>query len=56
MLVVACLTYLFTLCYILAHDYLIVIMYWSPFKDSLLFCKYWHTDVYNYLSTCLYVL
>jgi hypothetical protein len=29
MLVMACLTCLFTSCHILAHDYLLVILYWS---------------------------
>jgi hypothetical protein len=35
--VVACLTFLFTSCYILAHGYLLVILYWSRCEDSLLF-------------------
>jgi hypothetical protein len=56
MLVVAWLTCLFTSCYILAHDYWLVILYWSLYEDSLLFCKFWYNDVYNYLNTCLYVL
>jgi hypothetical protein len=56
MLVVACLTCLFTSCYILAHGYLLVILYWSPCEDSLLFCMYWHHDVCSYLNTCLYAL
>jgi hypothetical protein len=55
-LVVACLTCLFTSCYILVHAYLHVILYWSPCEDSLLFYKSWHHDVYNYWNTCLYVL
>jgi hypothetical protein len=54
--VMAFLTCLFTSCYILAHGYLLVILYWSPYEDSLLFCKSWHHDVYNCLNTCLYVL
>jgi hypothetical protein len=56
MLVVAWLTCLFTSCYILAHGYLLVILYWSPCEDSLLFSKSWHNDVYNllkYLLLCL---
>jgi hypothetical protein len=55
MLVVACLTCLFTSCYILAHGDLLVILYWSLCEDSFLFCKYWHNDVYNCLN-CLYAL
>jgi uncharacterized membrane protein len=56
MLVVAFLTCLFTSYYILAHGYLLVILYWSPCEDSLFFCKFWNHDVYNYLNTCLYAL
>jgi hypothetical protein len=56
MLMVTCLTCLLTSCYILAHGYLIVILYWSLCEDSLLFCKSCHNDVYNYLNTCLYAL
>jgi hypothetical protein len=56
MLVVACLTCLFTSCYILAHGYLLVILYWSPCEDSHLFCKSLHHDIYNCLNTCLYSL
>jgi hypothetical protein len=42
---------------ILAHDCLLVILLWSLYEDSLLFCKSWHVDgVYNYLNTCLYAL
>jgi hypothetical protein len=42
---------------ILAHDFLLVILLWPFYEDSLLFCKSWHVDgVYNYLNTCLYVL
>jgi hypothetical protein len=44
MLVVDCLTCVFTLCYILAHDYLLVILYWCPCEDSLLFRKSWYDD------------
>jgi hypothetical protein len=54
--VVTCLTYLLTSCYILAHGYLTVILYWSLCEDSLLFCKSWHNDVYNCLNTYLYAL
>jgi hypothetical protein len=50
------LTCLFTSCYILAHDYLLVILYGSLYDDSFLFCKSWHNDVYNCLNTWLYVL
>jgi hypothetical protein len=39
MLVVALLTCLFTLVHILAPGYLLVILYRSICKDSLLFCK-----------------
>jgi hypothetical protein len=56
MLVVACLTCLFISCYVLAHGYLLVVLYWSPCEDSLFFCKSWHHDVYNCLNTCLYDL
>jgi hypothetical protein len=56
MLVVTCLTCLFTSLLILAHGYLLVILYWSPYVDSLLFCMSWHDDGYNYLNTCLYTL
>jgi hypothetical protein len=44
MLVVACLTCLFTLCLSLAHGYLFVILLWSLCEDSFLFCKSWHVD------------
>jgi hypothetical protein len=39
MLVVACLTCLYTSYYILAHGYLLVIMYWSLCEDSFLFLQ-----------------
>jgi hypothetical protein len=55
-LVVACLTCLFTSCYILAHGYLLVILYWSLYEDSLLFYKSWYNGVYNCLNTFLYNL
>jgi hypothetical protein len=29
---------------IFAHGFLLVILYWSPCEDSLLFCKSWHVD------------
>jgi hypothetical protein len=54
--VVACLTYLFTSCYTLAHNYFLVILDWSICEDLHLFCKSWHNDVYNDLNTCLYAL
>jgi hypothetical protein len=41
---------------ILAHGYLLVILLWSPFVDSLLFCKFWHSDGYNCSNTCLYAV
>jgi hypothetical protein len=42
---------------ILAHDFLLVILLWSLYEDSLLFCMSWHVDdVYNWLNTCLYAL
>jgi hypothetical protein len=39
MLVVTCLTSLFTSLLILDHGYLLVILEWSLYMDSLLFCK-----------------
>jgi hypothetical protein len=41
---------------ILAHGYLLVILLWSLYEDSLLFCKSWHNDVHNCLNTCVYAL
>jgi hypothetical protein len=41
---------------ILAHGYLLVILWWSLYVDSLLFCKSWHIDGYNCLNACLYAL
>jgi hypothetical protein len=41
---------------ILAHGYLLVILLLSPYVDSLLFCKFWHGDGYNYSNTCLYAV
>jgi hypothetical protein len=28
----------------LAHGYLLIILLWSPYEDSLLLCKSWHDD------------
>jgi hypothetical protein len=56
MLVVACLTCFIHLMPILAHGYLLVILWWSLYEDSQLFCESWHGDEYNYLNTCLYAL
>jgi hypothetical protein len=56
MLVVACLTCFIHLILILAHDYLLVILLWSSYVDSLLFCESWHNGVHNCLNTCLYAL
>jgi hypothetical protein len=41
---------------ILAYDYLLVILLWSPFVDSHLFCKSWLGGGYNCLNTCLCAL
>ena len=41
---------------ILAHGYLLVILLWSSYVDSLLFCKSWYGGGYNCLNTCLYAL
>jgi hypothetical protein len=41
---------------ILAHDYLLVILLWSPCEDSLLFCKSWYNGVHNCSNTWLYAL
>jgi hypothetical protein len=41
---------------ILAHDYLLVILWWFPYVDSLVFYKSWHDGVYNYLNIFLYAL
>jgi hypothetical protein len=41
---------------ILAHDYLLVILLWSPYVDSLLFYKSRYGDGYNFSNTCLYTL
>jgi hypothetical protein len=38
---------LYSLMPILAHGYLLVILLWSPYVDSLLFCKFWHGDGYK---------
>jgi hypothetical protein len=47
---------LYSLMPILAHGYLLVILLWSPYVDSHLFCKSWHNDVHNFLNACLYAL
>jgi hypothetical protein len=56
MLVVACLICFIHFMLILAHGYLLVIMLWSFYVDSLLFCKSWHGDGHNCLNTYLYAL
>jgi hypothetical protein len=47
---------LYSLMSILAHGYLLVILLWSPYVDSHLFCKSWYDDGYNCSNICLYVL
>jgi hypothetical protein len=47
---------LYSLMTILAHGYLLVILLWSPYVDSHLFCKSWLGDEYNCSNTCLYAL
>jgi hypothetical protein len=47
---------LYSLMPILAHGYLLVILLWSFYVDSLLFCKSWHGDGHNCSNTCLYTL
>jgi hypothetical protein len=42
--------------YVLAHSYLLVILLWSSYVDSLLFYKSWHNDVHNCSNTCLYAV
>jgi hypothetical protein len=54
MLVVACLTCFIHFMLILAHGYLLVILLWSLYVDSLLFCMSWDNGVHNCLNTCLY--
>jgi hypothetical protein len=56
MLVVACLTCFIHFMLILTHGYLLVILLWSFCEDSLLFYKFWHNGVHNWLNTCLYAL
>jgi hypothetical protein len=56
MLVVACLMCVYSLMPILAHGYLLVILLWSPYVDSLLFCMSCLGDGYNCSNTCLYAL
>jgi hypothetical protein len=41
---------------ILAHGYLLVILLWSLYVDSLLFYESWHGDGYNCSNICLYAL
>jgi hypothetical protein len=41
---------------ILAHGYLLVILWWSPYEDSSFFYKSWHNGVHNCLNTYLYAL
>jgi hypothetical protein len=41
---------------ILAHGFMLVILYWSLCAVSLLSYKSWYNDVYNCLNTCLYAL
>jgi hypothetical protein len=47
---------LYSLMLILAHGYLLVILLWSSYVDSFLFCKFCLGDGYNCSNTCLYVL
>jgi hypothetical protein len=47
---------LYSLMSILAHGYLLVIMLWSSYVDSHLFCMFWHGDGYNCSNTRLYTL
>jgi hypothetical protein len=47
---------LYSLMPILAYGYLLVILLWSPYMDSLLFCMSCHGDRYNCSNTCLYAL
>jgi hypothetical protein len=56
MLVVACLTCFIHFMLILAHGHFLVILCWSLYVDSLLFCKSWHGAGYNCSNTCLYAL
>jgi hypothetical protein len=44
MLVVGLPNLLIHLMSILAHGYLLVILSWSLYEDSLLFCMSWHDD------------
>jgi hypothetical protein len=47
---------LYSLMLILAHGYLLVILLWQLYLDSLLFCKSWRNGVHNCLNTYLYAL
>jgi hypothetical protein len=49
-------TWLIHFMLILPHGYLLVILWWSLYVDSLLFYKSWHNGVHNCLNTCLYAL
>jgi hypothetical protein len=55
-LVVACLICFIHFMLILSHGYLLVILLWSLYVNSLLFYKSWHGDGHNCLNTCLYAL
>jgi hypothetical protein len=56
MLVVAWLTSFIHFMLILAHGYLLIILLWSLYVDSFLFCKSWHNGMHNCLNPCLYAL
>jgi hypothetical protein len=47
---------LYSLMPILAHGYLFVILLWSPYVDSHLFCMSLRGDRYNCSNTCLYAV
>jgi hypothetical protein len=47
---------LYSLMPILVHDYLLVILLWSHYVDSHLFCKSWHGDEYICSNIGLYAL
>jgi hypothetical protein len=49
---VACLTCCIHFMPILAYGYLLVILLWSPYVDSLLFCKSWYGDGCNCSMPC----
>jgi hypothetical protein len=56
MLVVACLTCLFTSCLseLMTTCFLSYIGLFVRIHSC--FCRSWHNDVYNYLNTCMYAL